>query len=705
MLALIYAPIIPRAFILLLRGGHDALASWVYQHSESFSAYNNLELKAGDALLVYGRKAPLDPRIIFLAIDSQSTELELMSDERERLLRDSPALNLMAQGFPFNRRVYAMVVERLAQAGAKVVAFDMLFPKDKDNDAEVRSVWQWYRAQLVVGSNLQTLVDENGSPHPVLEQPTTTLIPFEMEAECVGFVNFKPDVDGSVRRGWFRSSELELKGQDPEPGRPEVLSLAARAATKAGFDAAIPATHETTMFRFVEDVRPRSLYEIFVPALWDGKNYRGGALFKDKIVFIGPFGNFLKGEQDTLPTPLGQTLGPQIHLSALNAILTNDFLSTPPIWAELLIVAAAGVLAWLAGLAVHGPLARTALLLVITGAYIGLAFVIYNSAGLCLSLLNPTLALLSSGFVGLVWERVHEQMEKTRVRQTLERYVSRDVVTEVLDNPQSFLHTAGGERRPLTILFSDVRGFTTITESADPAQLVAQLNEYFTDMVRIVFAHRGTLDKFIGDAVMAHWGAIMSRGEGPDACRAVAAALDMLKALERLNVAWKARGMLELRIGVGVNHGHAICANIGSEEKFEFTAIGDPVNLASRLEGATKQFQQDLLIGEEVAPLVRQDFVVRSVDLMQVSGKTKPVEVFTVLSNRQSAEPAWLARYEEGIRLFRGRGFVEAEAAFSEVLATAPGDWLAEEYLRRCRAYRETPPPEDWNGVSVLRSK
>ncbi len=276
----------------------------------------------------------------------------------------------------------------------------------------------------------------------------------------------------------------------------------------------------------------------------------------------------------------------------------------------------------------------------------------------------------------------------------------------MLDNPESFLNTAGGMRKPITLLFSDIRGFTTMAESADPARLVTQLNEYLTEMVRIVFANRGTLDKFIGDAVMAHWGGIVSRGAGPDACRAVATALDMLQALPKLNAGWKERGFPELRIGLGVNHGEAICAYVGSDEKHEFTAIGDAVNLASRLEGATKIFRQDLLIGEKAAPLVADHYVLRPVDLIQVQGRSKPIEVFAVLGDRsEMKEPAWLATYVEGVRLFRRRAFDEARAKFTEVLSANPGDWLAQEYLRRCDEFQASPPEENWDGSYEMLSK
>ena len=679
------------------------------------AAYGNAELAARDTLETMGRSADLDPRIVFLTIDSESTSLDdLLAEERETLLREVPALQLMSAGFPWDRRVYALVIERLVQAGAKVVTFDMRFPSEKPEDAEVRPILERYRSALVVGSNLEW-IDAGQGQSPHLELPSSSLLGTAQEPETLpgddrtGFVNFQPDADGLVRRAIFRTNLVEyFYAGTTEEGGTELYSLAARTAVKAGAGYAIPPTHQPTMFRFIERdklIRNRvSLHSIFVPALWE-KNYQSGAFFKDKIVFVGPFANWVKESNDVQKTPFGDTLGPQIHISALNAILSSDFLFEPPWWLNVPLVLAAGLMAWIAGITVEAPRRRLLVLITMNALYIGAAFLIYNESGLCLSLLSPTLALLSSGVVGLVWERVVEGKEKERVRKTLERYVSKDVVKEVLDNPESFLHAAGGERRPLTILFFDVRGFTTITESADATALVTQLNEYFTEMVRIVFAHKGTVDKFIGDAVMAHWGGITTRGKGPDACRAVAAALDMIKALGPLNANWKSRGMEEFHVGFGVNHGEAICANIGSEEKHEFTAIGDPVNLASRLEGATKQFRQKLLIGEQVAALVQEQYVLRSVDLLQVKGKTRPVEIFAVVSPRNGSVPDWLTAHEEGVRLFRQRSFAEAATSFEAALKGLPDDFLAQEYLRRSREYAEVPPPPDWDGVFVMTRK
>jgi adenylate cyclase len=235
---------------------------------------------------------------------------------------------------------------------------------------------------------------------------------------------------------------------------------------------------------------------------------------------------------------------------------------------------------------------------------------------------------------------------------------------------------------------------------------VAQLNEYFTDMVRIVFEHNGTLDKFIGDAVMAHWGSIVTEGEKTDAVRAVASALEMQRALVRLNQQWKPRGMLELHFGIGINHGEAIVGNLGSEEKREVSAIGDPVNLASRLEGVTKTYHIEICLGENVEPLVRDDFIIRSLDLIVVKGKTKPVEVFTVIGERNgAAPPPWLARHEEAMRAYRKGAFADAANAWREVLAQAPNDGVAQLFLERCAELQVHPPEGEWRGVFEMTSK
>jgi adenylate cyclase len=312
---------------------------------------------------------------------------------------------------------------------------------------------------------------------------------------------------------------------------------------------------------------------------------------------------------------------------------------------------------------------------------------------------------VGSGLTWSVWEQVLDRLERQRMRRTLERYVGQDVAHEVLDNPTSYLNSLGGVRKEITVLFSDVRGFTTLSEDADPQALVTQLNEYFEEMVTIVFANQGTLDKFIGDAVMAHWGSIVSDGSATDANRAVRTVLQMRTALARLNLGWRARGIQEMNVGFGVNHGDAIVGNLGCEAKMEVSVIGDAVNLASRLEGATKQYHLDFCLGESAAALVRDQFHLRSVDLIIVKGKTRPVEVFTVLGQQSAAEPTWLARHEEAVRRYRVGDFTAATAAWRDVLAQVAGDGLASVFLDRCAELIQNPPAPPWTGVYEMKSK
>jgi adenylate cyclase len=232
-----------------------------------------------------------------------------------------------------------------------------------------------------------------------------------------------------------------------------------------------------------------------------------------------------------------------------------------------------------------------------------------------------------------------EQVERKRVRRTLERYVSRDVVHELLDNPKLYLHSLGGVVRPATVLFSDIRGYSHVSAKTDPQALVGQLNEYLTAMVECVFRHRGTLDKFIGDAVMAVWGTTQTQGAREDASNAVRAALEMKKALAELNHKWRARGLPPLRIGIAVNHGPVVVGNIGSPQRMEFTVVGDAVNTSWRLQELTKICGADLVIGETVAALVAEEFDLESLGEYTLRDEIV-VEAYTIPSRAGALAPS-----------------------------------------------------------------
>ena len=391
----------------------------------------------------------------------------------------------------------------------------------------------------------------------------------------------------------------------------------------------------------------------------------------------------------------------------MGAALQGEFLRETGPGQETALILGAGIIAFALHTGMRKAPIRFAAVVLLTAGYVWLAQLLYDRANLVVLAATPLLVFNSSGLLCFAHDWILETIEKRRTRRTLERYVSKDVVRELLDNPQTFFSSLVGVRRPVTVLFSDVRNFTTMTEGGDGARIVGQLNEYFREMVNPVFQQKGSLDKFMGDAVMAVWGSITTQGAAQDARNAVTTALRMKSALVRLNESWKTRGLPELAIGIGINHGDVIVGNLGSEEKMELTVIGDPVNLASRLEGLTKEYHLDLLLGETVAPLVREQFILRTVDLVQVKGKTKPVQVFTVLGERRPGEPdpTWLQRYEEGMRLYRERAFTEALALFRDCAQQQPEDYLIALYRQRAETLAADPPGPDWNGVSVMSKK
>jgi adenylate cyclase len=262
------------------------------------------------------------------------------------------------------------------------------------------------------------------------------------------------------------------------------------------------------------------------------------------------------------------------------------------------------------------------------------------------------------------------------------------------------------------MLFSDLVGFTTLAEKADPEELVRQLNEYLTKMTAVVFENGGTLDKFIGDAIMAVWGNVHSFGVAEDAKNAVRTAYGMRCALQKLNDGWRGEGRMGLGMGVGINQGEVIVGNIGSSgvhERMDPTVIGDAVNLASRLEALTRTYGVDILIGPTAAELVRDEFHLRSVARVQVKGKTKPVDVCTLLGSKNDQVDRqmlkWMESYEEGIARFRDRDFKEAKILFSQFLEFYPDDTLAKMYLERALEYELQPPDDAWNAIEVFKKK
>lgn len=412
--------------------------------------------------------------------------------------------------------------------------------------------------------------------------------------------------------------------------------------------------------------------------------------------------------QDTIQTPVGELTGVQAHAQVFAALRAGSFVHGIP---GGFITGGVVALALLAGLMVallKRPLLSLTLLLAGTAAGLAAQGWAFNARDLIVPTLSPLLAWNLTGLFSLAVDLIIERRQKERLRSYIVRYFSPDMAEEIIRRPESYLRTLGGAQKQVTVLFSDLRGFTTLSESKPPDELVAQLNQYLEKMVAQIFDCRGSIDKFIGDAIMSVWGrlrdACTDADLREDARNAVQTALSMQVALDELNERWAAEGGDRLDIGVGIHQGTAVAGNIGSSSRMEFTIIGDAVNLTARLESATKQYGLQILISEAVRQRVETEFLFRRVDLVNVKGKAVPVAVHTVLGKAGKAPPAGLADYETGIDLFRGGQFPEALAAFERAAAADLNDKLTQVYIERSNTLI-AEPPEDWKGVWVLTQK
>ncbi len=647
-------------------------------------------------LVQEGRRSAPRTDLVLLGYDQTSLTLEGAWPEDIEASLVLRAIAGTQAHWPWPRSVQTAILERLIRAGAKTVVFDVVFAGPSPDDEQFRAALDRNRDKVVIGANINLLGNAS-----VLLAPT--LIPID---DRVGYVEYVPGRSGEVFALSFHRSAGDLKRVASSAVYDSLVDCALE---KSGHADLIPANSVDQLypFRFSRRFTARPVYEIFLEPYWKS-NYHDGADFKDKIVVIGPTASIL---HDFHATPLGSIPGPEVHVHALAAALNRDYLRVTSPAEDLLLILAAGLIAWVVGVKVRPPLPRAGILLLAGGGYVVATLQAYNRLGWQLTAFTPLLTLYTGGFGGLVGEYVIERAEKARVRGVLDRLVSKDIVRELLEDRESYAQIVRGQRRTVTVLFSDVRGFTTLSEAAgDPAVFIAQLNEYLAEMVDVVFKHRGTLDKFIGDSVMAVWGSMHTEGPDADARAAVAAALEMRERLAALNVRWAAVGKLRIDIGIGLNHGEVIVGGLGSEKsKMEITVMGDAVNLASRLEGLTKDYGLDLLVGESVARLVSDAFRLRTVDLVRVKGKTRPSEVMAVIGPLTAvpseAQEYLFADYEDAILLYRKREFAAAARILEDCLKAEPTDQLAALYLERCRTLLADAPTAGWDGVRKMTTK
>jgi adenylate cyclase len=332
------------------------------------------------------------------------------------------------------------------------------------------------------------------------------------------------------------------------------------------------------------------------------------------------------GLVDVFQTPHGDPLMPgiQVHASVADSVLSHLYIRPASNWTRVAAAMGGAVAIGLASASLpFSAAAMTAMLA--AAAWTWLSLFLFRE-GIWVNLTTPVLAVAVALFAGTAYRYFVEDREKRKVKRLFGRYVSKDVYSQLIANPE--LAELGGQRRDMTVLFSDIRGFTSVTEKGDPEELVAQLNEYFTRMVDIVFRHRGTVDKFVGDMVMALFSAPLDDGDHAE--HAVEAAIEMVRELGELNRKWLAEGRAQLDIGVGINSGEMIAGNIGSSAIMSYTVIGDNVNLGSRLESLNKDYKTRVIISDATRARLKGSYAIRPLGEVVVKGKTRPVAIFEV---------------------------------------------------------------------------
>jgi adenylate cyclase len=601
---------------------------------------------------------------------------------------DEPSFQELGKPWPWPRRLHAALVQRLVEAGARLVVFDVVFadPTAPEDDADFARVLR-QTGKVILAEDLDIVKDPHFS-REILVQPYK---PLRQAALALGLAVVQPDPDGVVRH-----FNLKIGGKD---------TLAAAAVRAYEPQLKLP-QQVSGLIHYAGP--PRSLDTVSYYQVLDKSHPLPAARLKGRLVLVGRMLGASPSPQarsDSFYTPYyavsGQiTSGVELHGQIIHTLLSRSWGRELPAGGRLGLYFLVTLLAAY-GLARLAPLPGLAVLL-------GAALVILGvSAGLFLWLNFWAPPVLLAAGLGLIYagnilgHYLIEAREKRWLRQAFHRYLSPTVVEAIIAHPERL--RLGGEEVEGTVLFADLAGFTAISENMAPGELIRLLNEYFSPLTDIILAHQGTLDKYIGDALMAFWGAPLPlKDHALKACQAV---LAIKAAMPELQEGWSSRGLPLLTTRMGLHSGPLIAGNVGSRDRFNYTILGDTVNLASRLEAVNKIYGTGVLLSAACHHLVRGDFLVRELDLLKVYGRRQPVAIYELLGEAASGAPDWLAAFAEGLKNYRGRHWDRAEACFLEVLRLKPDDPPARLFLNRIKHFRLEPPPGSWSGVYVMEGK
>lgn len=621
--------------------------------------------------------------------------------------------------WPWPRQIYSAVIDYLRAGGAKVVFIDFVFSEAsrsgvEDDEDFARAMERAGNVFLPVSLSQQ---EESLEEAPAGLLKRFSLFPADLPAKSypqavsatspvsvlldaskgAGNVLFSPDSDGIFRRLplAFFYKDLII------PSVPLALVRYIRGGEKLP---EIPLDESGRMI--IRYHGPAGTYMTYSIAAiinsWaqveEGKEPQiPPQEFAGKIVLIG---GSAPGLLDLRPTPLSAVYpGVEIQATVLDNILQGDFIRGQPLFLFIALVLVFALLT-AAGASMLRKIWQMVVFFLFCLAFpFGAAWVAFNS-GYWLELVVPEFAVLASFIGASLLNYSVEGRQRRFIKGVFRHYLSPDVIERIIENPS--LLSLGGEMREVTSFFSDVAGFTAISEALSPEELVSLLNDYLREMTDIILSTGGTLDKYEGDAIIAFWNAPLNQ---PDhALRACRAALRCQKRLAELRGHFTEKIGKPLTMRIGLNSGPAVVGNMGSSRRFDYTAIGDTVNLASRLEGACKQYQVPILVGEATFARVKEDIMTREIDSIRVVGKKKPVSVYEIIGEKGEVEETEVQRrriFEEARDAYRRRDWETASVLFDKL----DDDPLAKVYVTRCQSLRQSPPPEDWDGVFELKQK
>ena len=615
--------------------------------------------------------------------------------------------------WPLKRSDIAKLTTLIKKLGAEVIALDMLmdFPNGYGEDPILAEALESAGNTIVVA---QLEFDGDGNFQGV-NHPTETL---KVATES-GYTNHTL-IGNKMSRVRFFPEEIEesnvwpfaiktlamYKGVEPklEDGQLIIGDISVPLDHFNDLWVDLPALPPNAMFLAKDTPAGISAGEILFDLQdipddeWDEETEELQDLIAGKIVLVGDTSEV---SHDIFTSPIGEVYGIEFLADTIYTLMNNAPIRPAGDFTEILVFA---VLFIAFVLVTMIPKYENALFFLIIALYVAFGFYMYVYHGIAFSMSYSLIAcFLTTGIINL-YLFMMERKQKGFIKGAFSQYLSPTVIDQIVENPDML--QLGGEKREMTPFFSDIQGFSTISEGLTPEELVQLLNEYLTAMCDIVSSYHGTIDKFEGDAIIAFWGAPL---ELPDhATIACHAAIDMQKKNEEMRKTLREQNRPMLYTRIGMSSGPVVVGNMGSADRMDYTMMGDVVNLAARLEGVNKFYQTFTMISQSTYDLAKDDIDTRQLDVIRVVGKKEPISVYEVLErkNQTSSEKSGVVeKYLKALKLYEERNFADASKEFEKVLAIDPDDGPSLTYVKRCGVFLETPPEKDWDGVYTFTEK